>query len=128
MIWPAAVEVGCWTKLRRLAAPGRLVRLKVAGDAALSVAAVTWKLPVCELAVSAGEVAMPELSVVTVAEPANDAPAPFAGTVKVTETPGTAFPSWSRTTARSGSPYAVFTAALWPPPSTGVIVRDSRRV
>ena len=100
-----------------------LVRLKSAVCARPETAAVTAYVPEVPFAVNAGEVALPELSVTTVALvwPANEPLAPDAGALNVTLTPGTAAPVASLTTATSGPAKAVFTAALCGVPLTGVI-------
>ena len=85
MVAPAAVSTGCWTNASLLALPGTLVRLKRAGPEAAAVVAVTWNVPVCELAVMAGETATPSAPEVTVVGPENVTLAPLAGAAKVTE-------------------------------------------
>ena len=66
--------------------------------------ALTWKAPLCEFAVIAGEVAMPLASLVTVVGPANMTLAPLEGGVKVTGRPAIGFWYASSTIASSGEP------------------------
>jgi hypothetical protein len=94
MTAPAAVSVGCWTKARRLAVPGTLVKAKIAGVAIPGAPAVTWKDPTCEFATTETE-ATPVLSVIALAGPVNVTLGPLAGGVNVTTTPGTPLPSAS---------------------------------
>src|SRR5262252_6596911 len=98
---PAAALEGSWTNLRRSAVPGRLVRLNIAGVAIPAAVAVTWKEPTWELAVTKIP-ATPVPSVVTVVGPRNVTLGPVAGAVKVTDTPGMAFPRLSCTLTLSG--------------------------
>ena len=96
MTAPAAALEGCCTKVRWLAEPATLVRLKTAGAAVPGAVAVTSKEPTWVLAVT--EIAAtPLLSVVTVAGPENVTLAPLDGAAKVTATPGTPLPSASCT-------------------------------
>src|SRR6185437_16318507 len=90
------------------------------------VLAETENEPATWLALSTGDVAMPEELVGSVAVPPpglNVAPAPPdpAWTVKVTFTFWTGFPLASTTSACSGPPYGEPTVAVWLPPEVGMM-------
>ena len=100
------------------------VRLKVAGEGSAGVTlAVTLYIPVVKLAVKAGAVATPLLSVVTVAAvppPANVPLAPVDGAVNVTPTPLNP-PEGSVTVAFKAVTKVLPTLMLCPLPAVAVI-------
>ncbi len=86
---------------------GVFVSEKLAVPATPLTEAAAMKLPMVPLAVSAGEVALPEASVTAVAvfvPPAKLPLAPLAGAVNVTVTPLTGLPPASFTAATNGAP------------------------
>ena len=99
-----------------------MVRLNVAGGDAPGVDAVTWNVPGVWFAVAVGDAAIPRVSVVTVADPANVTLGPLPGGVNVTCTLAMGFPNASATAARRGAAYAVPTGADCPLPSNTVIL------
>jgi hypothetical protein len=93
-----------------LAAPGVPVAVKVTGDPASPEAvAVSAFAPAVVPRVHAGDVAIPESSVVTTPEVASDPP-PLA-TAKVTDVPGVALPAESVTFTDGAMATAVLTVA-----------------
>src|SRR3984957_13845713 len=101
-----------------------LVRANPAEVETPATLAVTVKLPVWPLAVSAGAMATPLPFVVAVAllDPPNVALAPLTGALKVTVAPFTGLPLPSFTVAWSNVPNAVLTAALCVTPAVAVIL------
>ena len=117
-----APEDGWVVKASFVAAPGEFVSLKLALLAPVAPALTVYD-PATVFAVKVVEVACPLLAlvaVVVVVELAKVPDAPLDGAVKVTVTPGTAFPWASLTIATSWLENAALTVADCPEPETTV--------
>ena len=102
-----------------------MYRAKFAAEEVPATAADTLNgPPAVLLAVTAGDVAMPDELVVTDAEMApagaKEALGPLAGAVKVTVAFGVRLPNASLTLATNGFANGELTMVLWPPPETAV--------